>query len=284
MIIEGLDGNPGTVAVTKRGGIGLQGKFSANDLNQYVNPAADPRLNSILTKMNSPLKQGIIQQTDDNVQGPQKYPFACRFMFNPTTLSVGYQAIESGIDPSEQTAAQQAAVAIGVGQTTLAFNLLFDRTYEVAYGPGKTRPTDLRDIGVYRDIAALESVVKARDNFAPAADAVITPMTLVPCYFVFGGGAGKVGLTFIGAITSMTVDYSTFSDRMVPMRAAVTLQVTQHLGRSFNDFGTKGGTLLQRAQERGRVVKNGQNLPPAAAAAPRKPPARPRGRQPEEFS
>lgn len=232
-------------------GIGLQQDFRAFDIQEYTNPATDPRINSIIQKTGSPLRQGIIQQTDDNVVGPQKFPYACRFMFNPTAIGVSYATDETVYNPSVQTPAQAAALALVPGRTGISFSLLFDRTFEVAYGPSASRPLDLRDIGVYADIGALENVVGARFNFTTDASSVIQPMGVRPCYFIFGGGDNNVGLTFIGAITSMNVTYSSFSERMVPVRAGVELNVVQLLGRSFDDFERRGGTLLERGAARG---------------------------------
>lgn len=246
--------NSATVSVTSKG-LGLQAKFNPTDLNEYVNPPADPRLNSILKKMGSPLKQGIIQQTDEVVGGPQRYPFACRFMFNPTSINVAMSASEGLVDYASLTPAQAAAIPFGVGNTGIGFDLLFDRTYEVAYGPTATNPRDLRDLGVYRDIAALEAVVGARQEFTGEAKSVIQSMRLVPVYVIFGGGNGNVGLSFVGTITGFSITYSIFSERMVPMRAAVeSIQVTQLLGQDLSSFVTNGGTLLQRAHAPNRVV------------------------------
>lgn len=225
----------------------------ASRLQEYINPATDPRINSIITKTGSPLKQGIIQQTDDNVTGGQKYPYACRFMFNPTAIEVSYATDETAFNPATLTPAQGAASAIVPGKTSISFSLLFDRTFEVAYGPSALRPRNLRDIGVYADIAALENVVGVRYNFAEDAESVTQLMGIRPCYFVFGGGDNNVGLTFIGAITSMNVTYSSFSERMVPVRAGVAINAVQFLGRSFEEFDQQGGTLLERASaERSR--------------------------------
>lgn len=232
-------------------GIGLNNARYFN-IQDYSNPPADPRINSIITKTGSPLRQGIIQQTDDNVVAPQRFPYACRFMFNPTAIEVSYATDESAFDPATMSAAQSAGVAVVPGKTSISFSLLFDRTFEVAYGPSTLRPRDLRDIGVYADIGALESVVGSRFNFASNSKNVIQLMGLRPCYFIFGGGNNNVGLSFIGAITSMTVTYSSFSERMVPVRAGVIINATQYLGKSFDDFNRRGGTVLERAAVRSR--------------------------------
>ncbi len=248
-------------SIATNGGIGVQGQFNGSDINEYVNPPADSRLNSILSKLGSPLQQGIIQQTDDAIFAPQKYPYACRFMFNPTTVTVEYSAQEDIYPASALTPAQLAGTAVTPGTTGLSFSLLFDRTYEVAYG-ARYKGGLARDIGVYRDIAALESVVGARFNFSLRANGVIQPMQLIPCYFIFGGGAGKVGLSFIGAITGMKVTYATFSERMVPMRASVDIGVQQTLGGDLANLRNRGGTILQRQAERrtpggGRSTRGG---------------------------
>lgn len=261
------------------GGLGLQSlvPVSSTDYSEYINPKVDPRLNSILAKRNSPLQLGIIQQTDDILQpgsgSPQKYPYACRFMFNPNVINVSYSVAEGVTPPSQLTADQLAATAIYPGQTAIGFSLLFDRTYEVAYGPSQYNPRDLTKIGVYRDIAALEAVVGARysvggtpasggstdlevekgaaANAAPGTSASLTGnMLMIPVYLIFGGGrigGGNAGMSFVGMISSMNVSYTLFSQNMVPMRAVVDISVQQLIGRLPKDIEKGGGTILQRA-------------------------------------
>lgn len=267
--------------------IGLQGqKFGAatNALN-YINPLPDRRLNSILGKTGSPLKQGIIQQTDANVSNAgtaaglasiQNYPFACRFMFNPPDVSVGY-GINNDILPYEQmTTAQLQAKSFYPGMTTISFSLLFDRTYEVAYGTPGAYLGDLSKIGVYADIAALESVVGVRSLAAKTASYtldtsgnpvasgaaktittksssgkdLIGNMVLTPVYIIFGGGQDNAGLSFAAYITSMQVSYALFSQNMIPTRASVQIGATQLVGE---DPYPSNGTLPERLAASGRV-------------------------------
>lgn len=245
------------VSTAKAGPLGLQGKFSPDDISEYINPPADARLNSIIQKTGSPLRQGIIQQQDDAIDKShgQKFPYACRFMFNPPGIQVSYAADLSQLTPNTQTPAQTAGSYIGPGQTNFSFNLLFDRTYEVAYGPtiSPTIAADLRNIGVYRDIGALESIVNARNNFAANPSDIMQNMSLVPVYIIFGGGNGGqngapvAGLSYSAYITSMEVTYSLFSSKMVPTRAGVALGCTLRLGSSALDINTSGGTLVDRS-------------------------------------
>ncbi len=272
-----------SIEVPTLGPVGLQGWAAASgDVNDYINRTPDPRLNSILRKTGSPLRLGIIQQTDDwAIANDQRQPYACRFMFNPPVINVGY-SIATGVLPANQlTSAQAAALALYPGQTTLGFSLLFDRTYEVAYGPGQSNPTDLRKIGVYHDIHALENVVgvsnsanytrdsvdekgKAKTN----ANALLGNMLMVPVYVIFGGGAG-IGLAFVGFFTAMSVTYTLFSQNMVPTRAAVDLQFNQLIGSNAQDFQQGGGTLLERIHNfprSGNTTSSGKALPGRSVA------------------
>jgi hypothetical protein len=260
-------------------GPGLQSLIPPNptDPSEYINPKVDPRLNSILAKRDSPLQLGMIQQTDDVIQpgsgSPQKYPYACRFMFNPNVITVSYQVAEGVTPPSQLTADQLAATAIYPGQTSIGFSLLFDRTYEVAYGPSPYNPRDLRKIGVYRDINALEAVVGARYSSGVATNSGSTDlevekgasrgagadvsgaltgnMLMIPVHIIFGGGrlaGGNAGMAYVGTITSLVVNYTLFSQNMVPMRAVVDIGMQQIIGRSPRDILKGGGDLVQRVR------------------------------------
>lgn len=249
-----------TVSVPKKGS-GLQGAF--NDINQYINPPPDPRLNDIVARKAPGLRHGIIQQTDDMVGPDQKFPYACRFLFNPAVINVSYNVATGVTPPSELTPDQAKALAIYPGATGIGFSLLFDRTYDVYYGP-QAGGFDLREIGVYADIAALESVTGVRTNVTVAGNdnitlasgdnssAIVGNMLMIPAYVIFGGGNGGksgkplTGLTYIGYITSMNVSYGLFSENMVPTRAAVDIQMTQLVGKDAVSFQAAGGTLVDR--------------------------------------
>lgn len=263
------DGNavgPTSVKVPA-GPMGVQGLATprSRTIDSYINRAPDPRLNSIIKTMKSPLRLGIIQQTDDWMAAIQNqaYPYACRFMFNPPVINVNYQVATSQLPAGQQTVDQLAAAAIYPGATGLSFDLMFDRTYEVAYGPGQSNPQDLRKVGVYHDIQALENVVGVRNSAnytgATVIDAsgkvtaggtsdLIGNMLMVPVYVLFGGGANGVGLAYVGFFTSISVQYTLFSQNMVPTRALVSLQFTQIIGRGVSDL--KSGTVIDRAHLR----------------------------------
>ena len=250
---------------------GLQGVLDDPlKIGNYINQPADARLNSILKKRGSPLITGIIQQTDDSVGPNQAHPFACRFLFNPGEVTVSYSVAEGVTPPGDLTTDQLAAASIYAGQTGISFSLLFDRTYEVQYPPEPGRK-DISSIGVYEDIAYLESVTGVRTSIktsvtrttADGSSKTETPtllgnMLMIPVYIIFGGGDGAKtnqpikGLSYVGFITSMTVSYALFSENMVPTRCGVQLSVQQLVGKDFNDFNAYGGTILNRDHSRSR--------------------------------
>lgn len=253
--------DPLQVMLAAVGPPGLQGASRSRPIDSYINRAPDPRLNSIIKKTNSPLRLGLIQQTDDwRAANSQPYPYGCRFMFNPPVINVQYNVATAQLPAAQQTVDQLAAQAIYPGSTAISFDLMFDRTYEVAYGPGQSNPQDLRKVGVYHDVQALERVVgvmqsttysTGRDT-GPSEITTLGNMLMVPVYVLFGGGANNVGLAFVGYFTGITVQYTLFSQNMVPTRALVSLQFTQIIGRGVSDL--KGGTLIDRAHIGGNTT------------------------------
>jgi hypothetical protein len=264
--------NPGTAQeYSASATIGLQSQVSVpdpTDPKYYINPPADARLISILSKTNSQLKRGIIQQTDDMASGDQKFPFACEFIFNPGEIDVSYSLDQTQTPPGDLTPAQLAATAFYAGTTQISFSLLFDRTYECYYPP-RAGVIDISDVGCYIDIAMLEYITGVRAAFTENAvnldDGTGTGtnttaptggglgnMLYVPAYVIFGGGNGDAseaavpGLSYVGFITDMQVNYAMFTERMVPSRCGVSITMQQLVGNSANDYQLNGGTLIDR--------------------------------------
>lgn len=252
-VIEGFELPSGQ----KSGPIGLQGNVAHPlSINGYINPPPDKRLNSILSKTGSTLRQGLIQQTDDWVKSRggvgvrrQRFPYTCRFLYNPPVVNVSYGIDMGALSAGQLTAEQLTADPVYAGMTSVGFSLLFDRTYEMM-GPTHTAG-DLRQVGVYRDIAALENVVGVRDGLIDGEEVMLGNMKAVPVYILFGGGGtgrGSVpGLAFAGVIQSLNVTYTLFSQNMIPMRATVEVGFQQMIGRSAQDINKGGGDLLNRA-------------------------------------
>ena len=234
------------------GSVQSQVQTQWNKRSSYVNPPQDSRMNSILKKYGVKLTQGIMQQHDSWLQGastPQKYPYAVRFLYNPSNIRHSI-AVNSDVVPQYQLSpAGAAAVAIGVGSGSIAFRLLFDRTYEIAYGPNSSSPQDLRKVGVYADIAFLERVMGVvSPQTDPLGNQIFQAAQTVPVNFLFGGGygiaGGVVGLKYVGYINSADITYTQFSENMVPQRCEVDISVTLMVG--LDDVASSGGSLLSR--------------------------------------
>lgn len=234
---------PKTVTLSNNGR-GIQ-----SGLDLYINPPPDSRLNDIVSRKAPGLRHGLIQQTDDWAKSnPGGKPYGCRFLFNPSVISVSYGVAEGVTPPGELTADQAKGTAVYPGSTSIAFSLLFDRTYDVYYGPQAKGGVDLRDVGCYADIGALEQVTGVRT----LNSGVLQGMVNIPVYVIFGGGNGGkngkplTGLTFTGYIQSMSVQYGLFSENMVPTRASVDIGMTQIVGADPLAFNAAGGTLVDR--------------------------------------
>lgn len=267
---------PPSTITAGSGAPGMQGLLStgkANDPNNYVNRPPDYRLNDIVSRHASDLVSGIIQRVD---KGNKPFPYACRFLFNPSVVTTQYSVAEGVTPGGELTVDQAKGIAVYPGQTGVGFSLLFDRTFEVAYD------NDIYSkVGCYADIFALEQVTgitqdiqagttddngvftqlnsgkdgKSNPSLTPnAPNTVQGNMLMIPVYLIFGGGkgvknaAGPVpGLTYVGYITSMTVNWGLFSENMVPIRCSVDLSFQQLIGKQAADF-TKDGSVLNRAR------------------------------------
>ncbi|MFD6934637.1 hypothetical protein ACFWAP_00580 [Streptomyces goshikiensis] len=167
------------------------------------------------------------ENLSDSYRGSKLTAYRVDFLFNPSTISVSHDA-GAKLTEDQQATDGQYVSASGIGQ--VSFNLLFDRTYEVnsSYGAG-----DARDRGVVADVEALYRVTGVYDVTATGAGATqIQPMQSYNCYFYFGGDtnngtrpAFSKALFYYGYISQLAVNYTHFSNTMVPQRCGVSITV-----------------------------------------------------------
>lgn len=134
--------------------------------------------------------------TDDNI---------LYFLYNPNTITMTYAAqanmLDNGsLDPSQFNPPQ----AMNGSTTTIGFQLLFDRRFEVMDGD---------PLGALTDIRTLERIVGVT---------VDSPIMLSRPVSV--GLSHDLSFQIKAVITSITVTFDLFSSGMVPMRAVVDLQ------------------------------------------------------------
>jgi hypothetical protein len=133
-------------------------------------------------------------------------PGVCYFMYNPNQFSYNFQISQDLVAPD---ATAMVPTSGPVGGTTVSFQLLFVRQFEVAYG-GSTR-------GVWEDLDALRYLIGIDDPTK------IGYGWLKVLMFVFGTDPSMV---FYGAITNIGAQLSLFSEKMVPMAATADISVT----------------------------------------------------------
>lgn len=236
----------------------------AQQTDKYSNPAFDNRIYT-LPKLQTTapgtgvstndLQRGyIIQDAGYNAPG---VVYSARFLYNPSTVTVTHSS-----DPTSSGAItpQQFRNPLDTSkpnlplQTTVAFNLLFDRTYEMwdAGAPNPNpydRTASPSQVGCLVDVAALYRVVgilqptvsqpptmpkgvlskSGAANFGkgPYITSILNqgsigplPMLAVTAYF-----GGPNSLSYHGYVNNLTVQWTHFSQLMVPFRCTVNVSM-----------------------------------------------------------
>lgn len=162
------------------------------------------------------------------------------FLYNPTEIDVGFTADSSqypanylyggsgsnhaangataGFDklnPGASKGLANYASAVSAANTqTVSFQLFFDRTYDMSYGPN---PQD--SVGVLKDVAALYNLMGTFSN----AGAI--PMSVpIQCLFGVTGAGNMWGVT--GFISGFSIQYGIFRYDMIPSKCLVSISMT----------------------------------------------------------
>lgn len=181
----------------------------------------------------SKLYRGRIESAPTPGYGIQQAIYQLQFLYNPTTVEH-----QSGMDPqylgiqianSDPNARGDASAFMQISQN-ISFNLLFDRTYETW---DKSKTSYLAQWGVLADIKVLYAMLgmfSTTDGLTitdqgkvvdPQAVQQITPGAahqFQPVWAVFGPL-----LKYYGIITNFNVQYTHFTQAMVPNRCAVQI-------------------------------------------------------------
>lgn len=166
--------------------------------------------------------------------------FSVKFLYNPSVVQVSHQT-----DVTSAPTPQNYRNPLDKGNwniplsASVSFNLLFDRTYELWSNKAETSTGDLtrgpEKVGVRTDVEALYRVigilqpnaeVEKTPRDGPSADTPTYlyrnggpgPMPLTPVTVYFGG---PDSLSYHGYVMSVDVQWTHFSQLMVPMRCTV---------------------------------------------------------------
>ncbi|MFH9606855.1 hypothetical protein [Streptomyces sp. NPDC017448] len=224
-----------------------------------ANPPFDSRVTTLtnLTPVNNHNASGIARGFIIQDKGVGDVQYMLNFLYNPPAIKVSHQ---TDVTSSVSITPQAYRNPLDKGNwniplsASVSFNLLFDRTYEV-WGRSKvSNPGDLtgwtpQDHGVWVDVAALYRVVgifqpKANrvtnsvlrpgtvrppyvdnsNDFLPTliSNGDVGPMPLTPVTAMFGG---VHSLAYHGYISSIELDWTHFSQMMVPMRCVVGISM-----------------------------------------------------------
>jgi hypothetical protein len=177
----------------------------------------------------------------------QGYPDKCmvRFLYNPGVVATSY-AIDSSQSSTETTLlyadpSDQASYLAPMNQT-VSFALLFDRSFELwgsyltngqpAGGKSAVNDPAVNGVGVdilalkqftYQLAAANQSNAGAQNGNASAGASIQGIMNFIPTWVYFGPPSG---VYYYGFITDFAVQFTQFTQYMVPMRAVVNVDMT----------------------------------------------------------
>jgi hypothetical protein len=208
----------------------------------------DPRITAI------PFIQSTSNYDDGRTGGPKltrgfiiaekpinNVRYRCNFLYNPSVLNVAH-SVDSNVlaDPNSQVPDDvTSGVFLMPLSQSVNFTLLFDRTYElwdsskltgdariqvplygVAYDvlslykiTGIAAPMTLPAQGTAADATALSGLQKGAFSGGPAG-----PMVNTPAYAVIGSS-----LSYYGFITELDVQYTHWTQSMVPQRGQVSV-------------------------------------------------------------
>lgn len=203
-----------------------------------------------LSDNSSTLSRGYIKIAPDPTY--KVTPAYVSFLYNPSMVSTNY-GLDTGdglIPPYLRSADQnQGTYRVPLNQT-VAFSLLFDRTYEL-YDAGwaKTGPGQF---GVEYDVMAFKKLVGIYDKAAlsdktelqhvQASDVQNGGVMLWTQVLVYLGDTNR-SLRFYGVIQSLAIDYTHWTQLMVPQRATVSVSLTLLPTPSKSANGTGFGDI-----------------------------------------
>lgn len=228
----------------------------AQKTTKYSNPRFDNRIYSLsglkATAKGTGVSTGelqrgyMIRDSDYLLSNPQ---YALQFLYNPGEVQVVHNTdvtSSAAIQPQSYRNQLDTAKPNVPLNATVQFNLLFDRTYELWNASARAHTYyDLDDepslSGVKVDVAAVYRVVgiltpqtrSVPNPHSSGADPGMTqaivkngapgPMPLTPMQVFFGGSNS---LNYRGYVTSLTVNYTHWSQLMIPMRCTIGVNMS----------------------------------------------------------
>lgn len=151
------------------------------------------------------------------VDPKNRYTF--QFLYNPAQLDYGNSAF-GGVVPPQYKNTNDNLVPMFVGQESVSFTLLLDRTQDAYEQGAKTR-------GTLDDVEALYRVI----NGDQGSQAGFLSMSGVEIFWgpSFGNSAHPVP-SFPCYVTSLSISHTHFTPRMCPIRTGLTISANRIVG------------------------------------------------------
>lgn len=243
------DGSDGVVSDGTGSGATPFGTNSMGNLIQ--NPPFDGRAGTrgavddqgrLLMLPRSLLRRGYMANRDPDSHGNR---YLVNFQFNPTdfthSMSANSEIPLGGFNDGGSGQFGDILKAAPDSGQSLSFNLLFDRTYDAWVYDGSYAATQ----GVLTDIKTLYGLFgmytsKQSGTYQDPSTVSLAPTGLMQPRYVWISFAP--GLAYFGVVQSCDVQVTHFTQRMVPVRAAVNLSIaifpTDGTSNSLADLNT----------------------------------------------
>ena len=192
------------------------------------------------------LFHGRIVQQDATTVADQNIVF---FLFNPSVVDVSH-AVDTNIPDPTAMSQDDLGHAMGPMNQSVNFTLLFDRTYET-WDSSKVNDNGPGQFGVYVDIQAIYNLVGVTAPLTAVAVATpgasssgltrapVTfhpsgPMRMTPVYVYFSANV----LRYYGFISNLDIEYTHFTQNMVPNRATVGITLQLMIDPAYTALGS----------------------------------------------
>jgi hypothetical protein len=264
-------------------------------------PKFDPRMQTVVNPLgvgNAQFERGFMIWDQSLCTGTgysAQDPPAVSFLFNPSTIQASYSMSDSTAQAAMLFGTPGGTPFVGL-QQTMNFTVMFDRTYEVNMGQGSGITSDLEadpqkmgcevDIRQMKQFTGMFSGQNAATGFyattgstesAGALGTGQTPtqatgmgagpqqgiMLIMPSYVYFGSSLNGGTSQYYGYINEWDVQYTHFTNTMVPIRCVVDVTFTLLPLQSDNLAEQQNGAViaLQNAQNQGTPILKLPKIP-----------------------
>lgn len=226
------------------------GGTTASNKNVATNPPFDNRIKNIpmqqfsITGGTSTLYRGYI--TDDTPARTKGQFYRLNFLYNPSVVSEtrSIDTSNQGILPQYARADDPTASPLLPLNSTVSFNLLFDRTYELwdqSYHGSSVGSTGvMADLDILYGLVGLKAASTSSNPTTPSVtipspsgttfnvDNITGVMQYTPVYVYFGSAWASSfnNLKYYGYISTISITITHWSQDMIPMRCGVGISMT----------------------------------------------------------